>query len=79
MQDDLLNSFYLAGGTALSLQIGHRISIDIDLFSINSFSEDALLDHLQGQQGFRSNYQSKNTLKGQIDQVQVDLITHAYA
>ncbi len=24
--------FYLAGGTALSLQIGHRISVDFDLF-----------------------------------------------
>jgi hypothetical protein len=25
--------FYLAGGTALALQLGHRISIDFDLFS----------------------------------------------
>src|ERR1700722_15939243 len=24
--------FYLAGGTALALQIGHRISVDFDLF-----------------------------------------------
>lgn len=28
-----LNSFQLVGGTAISLQIGHRSSIDIDLFS----------------------------------------------
>jgi len=27
------DSFYLAGGTALALQIGHRISVDFDLFS----------------------------------------------
>jgi len=27
------NRFYLAGGTALSLQIGHRLSIDLDFFS----------------------------------------------
>jgi len=27
------NSFYLAGGTALSLQIGHRFSADLDFFS----------------------------------------------
>jgi len=26
-------SFYLAGGTALSLQLGHRRSVDLDLFS----------------------------------------------
>jgi len=25
--------FYLAGGTALSLQIGHRRSVDLDFFS----------------------------------------------
>jgi len=28
-----LSSFYLAGGTGLALQIGHRISIDFDFFS----------------------------------------------
>lgn len=27
------NNFYLAGGTALALQIGHRLSVDFDLFS----------------------------------------------
>lgn len=27
------DGFYLAGGTALALQIGHRISLDFDLFS----------------------------------------------
>lgn len=26
-------SFYLVGGTALALQIGHRVSVDFDLFS----------------------------------------------
>jgi hypothetical protein len=27
------SDFYLAGGTALALQIGHRVSVDFDLFS----------------------------------------------
>ena len=31
---DYLNQFALAGGTSLALQMGHRKSIDIDLFSI---------------------------------------------
>ena len=26
-------SFYLAGGTALALQLGHRLSVDLDFFS----------------------------------------------
>lgn len=32
-QSDLVPDFYLAGGTALALQIGHRRSIDLDFFS----------------------------------------------
>ncbi len=33
MDFDLLRSFRLVGGTALSLQLGHRESVDIDLFT----------------------------------------------
>ncbi len=29
---DFLNEFLLVGGTSLALQIGHRISVDLDLF-----------------------------------------------
>ena len=32
MSIELFYNFYLVGGTALALQIGHRQSIDIDLF-----------------------------------------------
>ena len=28
-----MNQFYLAGGTALALQLGHRLSVDLDFFS----------------------------------------------
>lgn len=33
MQDKDLQCFNLAGGTALALYLGHRISIDLDLFT----------------------------------------------
>ena len=33
MKASVFTHFRLVGGTALSLQIGHRVSIDIDLFS----------------------------------------------
>ncbi|WP_242457891.1 nucleotidyl transferase AbiEii/AbiGii toxin family protein [Pedobacter sp. BS3] len=33
MQASLFNSFRLVGGTALSLYLGHRMSVDIDLFT----------------------------------------------
>jgi hypothetical protein len=38
--------FYLAGGTALALQIGHRVSVDFDLFS-NDEIDRALLQRVR--------------------------------
>lgn len=38
----LRNDFYLAGGTALALQIGHRISVDLDFFSSNPIKKTLL-------------------------------------
>lgn len=35
-------SFYLAGGTALALLIGHRISVDFDLFTDKEIPKDLL-------------------------------------
>lgn len=34
----LKGDFYLAGGTALALQIGHRVSIDFDFFTHNDLT-----------------------------------------
>jgi hypothetical protein len=38
--------FYLAGGTALALQIGHRLSVDFDLFCDNEIDR-SLLDQVR--------------------------------
>ncbi len=34
---EIKNNFALAGGTSLALQIGHRVSIDLDIFSPQQF------------------------------------------
>jgi len=46
MSMPLLNPFYLVGGTALALQLGHRLSVDIDLFSLEPFDKNELLEVL---------------------------------
>ena len=38
-----LDSFYLAGGTGLALQLGHRRSDDFDFFSDRMFNTDSIL------------------------------------
>jgi predicted nucleotidyltransferase component of viral defense system len=37
-------NYFLVGGTALSLQLGHRISDDIDLFTRHDINKDEILD-----------------------------------
>ncbi len=73
-----LQDFFLVGGTALALQIGHRQSIDIDLFSQKPFAEDTLQQHLQRDFSFQLDFADQNTLKTTIRKVKTDFLTHAY-
>jgi predicted nucleotidyltransferase component of viral defense system len=43
MEIPQLQTFSLVGGTALSLMYGHRISVDLDLFSNQKFDNEAII------------------------------------
>ena len=73
-----LNNFYLAGGTALALRLGHRKSVDIDLFSDFSFDAGSILEHLSADFRFNLFFSAINTIKGSINEVQVDILAHRY-
>ena len=78
MQDNYLKDFILVGGTSLSLQLGHRISIDLDLFSVTPFNEVDLSSYLTIQYGLELDFISRCTVKGEIQGVQIDCIAHQY-
>jgi nucleotidyltransferase AbiEii toxin of type IV toxin-antitoxin system len=78
MNEPLLDNFFLVGGTALSFQIGHRISIDLDFFTTSDFDANGLVEEIEAKYGFQLDYQQKNTIKGRIDDVKVDFIAHQY-
>ena len=78
IDDQLLKDFFLVGGTALSLQLGHRKSIYLDFFSLADFDDHVLTTELEEKYNFQSEFQSKNTLKGQINGVKVDFFSHKY-
>lgn len=78
MCDEKFNGFHLAGGTALALQIGHRKSVDLDLFSSEDFDFDTVNQYLKANYDFTDTYFEKNTLKGFIEGVKIDFLTHAY-
>ena len=76
--DSVLADFYLVGGTALALQIGHRTSVDIDLFTRSNIDVESLIEHLESNYKFSLQYSHKNTLKGIINGIFVDLLKHDY-
>lgn len=78
MQDEELSSFSLAGGTSLALLLGHRISIDLDLFTPAPFDAKELELHLIDKYDFKSSYLRGYTLKGMIGDVNIDCIRHDY-
>ena len=47
MNAKAFNEFYLCGGTSLALRFGHRLSVDIDLFTKQKFDKQQLKFHLQ--------------------------------
>ncbi|MBU0488403.1 MAG: nucleotidyl transferase AbiEii/AbiGii toxin family protein [Bacteroidetes bacterium] len=42
-----LNKFYLVGGTALALHLGHRISVDLDFFCSEDFESMEVIELLK--------------------------------
>jgi len=79
MRDDFLSDFLLAGGTNLALQIGHRRSIDLDLFSFKSFDAQKLEKHLHENYSFVTlRAFDINTIIGYIDNIKIDLVAHIY-
>ena len=74
-----LKEFYLVGGTALALQLNHRNSIDIDLFTMNEFQNQPIIDYISSS-GFQFDvkFNFNRTIIGFINNVKVDFIRHAY-
>jgi len=73
-----LKEFYLVRGTALALQLGHRNSIDIDLFTKNDFSPEDLLKFLGKRFSIQTTFSIKNTLLSVVNNIKVDFIRHDY-
>jgi hypothetical protein len=74
-----LKDFYLVGGTALALQLGHRNSIDIDLFTRNDFEEDDILNLLKkNKYEVQEIFKRKNTVILLVSNIKTDFIKHDY-
>lgn len=76
--EPLLASARLVGGTALSLQIGHRESDDLVLFSVEPLDGLRVQASLIEKYGFVPSVVTENTLIGFIKDVKIDVIYHPF-
>ncbi|HCW05980.1 MAG TPA: hypothetical protein DGG95_01295 [Cytophagales bacterium] len=68
-----MESFRLVGGTGLSLQLGHRKSVDIDLFSNEKVDKTYLRKNLARLFPEVEVVVTEDSLTAEIDQVRVDI------
>jgi hypothetical protein len=76
-----LKDFYLVGRTALSLQYGHRISVDLDLFCNQKFDTDLIKVALEDEFGKEFEYEgnfSKFGIFCFIKDIKVDIVYYPH-
>lgn len=76
-----LQEFSLVGGTALSLLYGHRISVDLDLFSNKPFENTIVTDALKNKFQDKFVMEEKQARFGifcYIENIKVDIIRHPH-
>ncbi|OQW88262.1 MAG: hypothetical protein BWK78_08435 [Thiotrichaceae bacterium IS1] len=77
-QQPWLKSFYLAGGTALALHLGHRQSVDFDFFTMEEINTHEIIEKIRILGTFELFHQSLNTLHGLSEQVRISFFTYQY-
>ena len=81
-KSDYLDDFALAGRTSLALQIGHRISVDLDFFTLVEFDSVKLLDQLATDYDISNATVANNTLSLYIsfnkNNIKVEFLRHNY-
>lgn len=72
-----LECFSLVGGTALALYYGHRLSVDLDLFSTSDFQTEVILKVLENEfPDFQYNRPDNVGIFGFIGDVKVDFVRY---
>ncbi|MEK7500669.1 MAG: nucleotidyl transferase AbiEii/AbiGii toxin family protein [Patescibacteria group bacterium] len=73
------SGWYLAGGTALALQAGHRKSIDLDFFTAEKdFDNSELLNNFLGNSGWKTVLNRKNAIYGELLKAKVSFIAYPF-
>jgi predicted nucleotidyltransferase component of viral defense system len=73
------SDWYLAGGTALALQTGHRKSVDLDFFTQKKdFSNVALLKHFVDNKNWKTTINQEGTIYGELFGAKISFIAYPF-
>lgn len=78
VKSEVLADFYLVGGTALALQIGHRLSVDLDFFGDCDLEELEITNILNRFDRVRIIKKSENILIYTVGSIKVDFVNYHY-
>ena len=78
MKDNFFQNFILVGGTSLALQIGHRNSIDIDMFGNQGINPKLFQEKLSEFGNIEVTQTTKNIFISSINNVKVDFVNYKY-
>lgn len=81
MQVPQLANFDLVGGTALSLLFGHRLSVDLDIFSLEPFTNEEVALGLEAEFGDDFDWDKRPSRFGifcYIQKVKVDIVRNPH-
>lgn len=74
----ILDKAYLAGGSGLSLQLGHRISVDLDFFTPEEFEPKEIVSRLQKLGNFKLDQTSWGTVLGRLEDIRFSFFVYKY-
>jgi len=75
---DLFKNLRLVGGTALALQIGHRLSVDLDLFGLIGSDKLSIVGALGKIGKVKTIQQTENINIYTVDNIKVDVVNYQY-
>jgi len=72
-------TWYLAGGTALALQVGHRQSVDLDFFSTEAeYNENAVEGELVSLGDWVTTAHERGTIFGELDGAKISFLAYPF-
>src|SRR3989344_3959250 len=74
----VLDDAYLAGGTALALQIGHRVSYDLDFFTQKKFKPQVIIKKISQIKSYYHEKVGEGTILGRLGDVKFSFFYYPY-